>query len=72
MDNKKTLFWEKGFEILQNIQDRMTMDKSMKRATDRITFNTVDEAPEETRKRKCNVEDTTEYDDITNFCEDNG
>ena len=26
-DNKKTRFWAKGFEILQNIQDRVALEK---------------------------------------------
>ena len=39
-DKNNTSFWKQGFEILQNIEDRMTMDKSSKRATDRVTTNT--------------------------------
>ncbi len=26
-NNKETVFWKKGFEILQNIQDRSTLEK---------------------------------------------
>ncbi len=32
----KTRFWDKGFDILQNIDDRLTMQKHGKRPTDEI------------------------------------
>jgi len=69
-NNEPTLFWKYGFTILQNIQDRMTMDKSVTRAIDRIPRNTVDKTPEETKKCSCNTKDTTDYNDITDFCQD--
>jgi hypothetical protein len=47
--NKKenTLFWKKGFEILQNIQDRDTLQKHVRCARDPICMVTVDEKPDE-------------------------
>ena len=39
-DKNNTSFWKQGFEILQNIEDRIIIDKSSKRATDRVTNNT--------------------------------
>jgi hypothetical protein len=32
----RTRFWDKGFDILQNIDDRLTMQKHGKRPTDEI------------------------------------
>jgi hypothetical protein len=47
--NKKenTIFWKKGFEILQNIQDRDTLQKHVRRARDPICMVTVSEKPDE-------------------------
>ena len=40
--------WKKGFEILQNIQDRSTLEKHVKRARDPISTTTKNEKPNET------------------------
>ena len=32
INKEDTVFWKKGFEILQNIQDRSTLEKHVKRA----------------------------------------
>ena len=40
-----TVFWKKGFEILQNIQDRSTLEKHVKRARDPISITTKNEKP---------------------------
>ncbi len=45
---KKTVFWKKGFEILQNLQDRSTLEKHVKRARDPISTTTKNEKPNET------------------------
>jgi hypothetical protein len=42
-DSKPTKFWEKGFEILQNINDSFTFEKEMKRAKDPIFLATDNE-----------------------------
>jgi hypothetical protein len=48
INNKNTVFWKKGFEILQNIQDRSTLEKHVKRARDPISTTTKNEKPNET------------------------
>ena len=30
LEHVKTIFWHKGFDILQNINDRMTLEKELK------------------------------------------
>ena len=65
-----TTFWPKGFEILQNIQDRMTLDKKMTRARDPILKEgkppQVDETDSSSKKRK----DDDSAIDISEFCKD--
>ena len=50
--NKKenTLFWKKGFDILQNIQDRDTLQKHVRHARDPISMVTVNEKSDEKKK----------------------
>ena len=48
--NEETIFWKKGFEILQNIQDRDTLQKHVRRARDPICMVTVNEKPDEKNK----------------------
>ncbi len=52
--NKKenTLFWKKGFEILQNIQDRDTLQKHVRCARDSICMVTVNKKPDEKKTLK--------------------
>ncbi len=40
INKEDTVFWKKGFEILQNIQDRSTLEKHVKRARDPIFITT--------------------------------
>ena len=47
MNKEDTVFWKKGFEILQNIQDRSTLEKHVKRARDPISITTKNEKPNE-------------------------
>ena len=42
---KKLYSGKKGFEILQNIQDRSTLEKHVKRARDPISMTTRNEKP---------------------------
>jgi hypothetical protein len=49
-NNEETVFWKKGFEILQNIKDRSTLEKHVKRAKDSISMTTKNEKPSETNK----------------------
>ena len=43
INKEDTVFWKKGFEILQNIQDRSTLEKHVKRARDPISTTTKNE-----------------------------
>jgi hypothetical protein len=47
-NKEETVFWKKGFEIFQNIQDRSTLEKHIKRARDLISITTKNEKPNKT------------------------
>jgi hypothetical protein len=47
-NNEETVFWKKGFKILQNIQDRSTLEKHVKCARDPISMTTKNEKPNKT------------------------
>jgi hypothetical protein len=47
LNKETTKFWEKGFNILQNIEDRSTLQKHLKRARDPIAMSTVKTKPKE-------------------------
>jgi hypothetical protein len=49
---KYTKFWEKGFEIIQNIEDRATLQKHVKRARDPISIATINKKPDRPTKTK--------------------
>ena len=64
-----TEFWPKGFEILQNIQDRMTLDKKIKRARDPTTKITTCEQPDDSDKKNSKSNASNEQvPDILQFC----
>jgi hypothetical protein len=46
------VFWKKGFEILQNIQDRSTLEKHVKRAQDPMSITTKNKKPFETNSKQ--------------------
>ncbi len=48
INKEETVFWKKGFEILQNIQDRSTSEKHVNCARDPISITTKNEKPNET------------------------
>ncbi len=50
-NKEDTKFWKKGFEILQNIQDRLTLQKHLKCPRDPIFMTTVNEKPNEEKKK---------------------
>jgi hypothetical protein len=52
INKEDTVFWKKGFEILQNIQDRSTLEKHVKRARDPISITTKNEKPNKTHSRQ--------------------
>ena len=66
--DEPTIFWKKGFQILQNIQDRMTLDQNMKRAKDFITNHTTCQAPDEAPSKDPNTRDDNVVEDILKFC----
>ena len=55
LKQKHTKFWENGFEILQNIEDRATLQKHVTRARDPITMVTINTKPDEATKKKKNA-----------------
>jgi hypothetical protein len=61
---KDTKFGKKGFEILQNIQDRLTLQKHLKRPRDPIFMTTVNEKPNEEKKTKSQSPDENKVMDI--------
>jgi len=64
-----TEFWPKGFEILQNMQDRMTLEKKMKRARDPTTKITTCEQPDDSDKKNSKSNTRNEQvPDILQFC----
>jgi hypothetical protein len=67
-ETAKLTFWERGFTILQNIQDRMTLEKKMKRVADPIAAKTRCEEPDDTDKRQKQNDDAL---DILDFCKGN-
>jgi hypothetical protein len=46
--HEKTIFWNKGFDILQNINDRMTLEKELKQAKNPIFLITKSKKPDDT------------------------
>jgi hypothetical protein len=52
INKEDTLFWKKGFEILQNIHDRSLLEKHVKCARDPISITTKNEKPNETNSRQ--------------------
>ncbi len=63
-NNKDTKIWNKGFEILQNIQDRLTLQKYLKRPRDPTFMTTVNGKPDETKTKQSNSIDKNKVMDI--------
>ena len=68
----KGKFWKKGFDILQNMQNRNTMEKKLsKRARDKVTVDTVCQAPDLNPGSSNSENPENEHDnvvDILKFC----
>ena len=61
-------FWPKGFEILQNFQDRFTLEKKLKRARDPILLQTKLQQPDATdAKNSKNADEELLVPDITDL-----
>ena len=56
--------WEKGFEILQNIEDRTTLQKHVIRARDPITMITINTKPDDTKKNTKQMQSIDQLVDI--------
>ncbi len=52
INKEDTVFWKKGFEILQNIQDRSTLEKHVKPARDTISITTKNKKPNKTNSNQ--------------------
>ena len=69
--NKPTAFWNKGFDILQNMQDRRTLDKNVKKASDNITNETENRTPDDSAQSEYNTgifnTETDDMDDILKY-----
>ena len=63
LKQKHTKFWENGFELLQNIEDRATLQKHVTRARDPITMVTINTKPDEATKKK-QIHDVDQVADI--------
>ena len=62
LKGEDTKFWEKGFHILQNINDRTSLDKEIKRARDPINMKTHHEEIYSNKKRPKTINETVEND----------
>ena len=68
-EKNKFSFWEKGFEILQNIQDRFTLERKLKRARDPINLQTTCRQREGSKDmQQCDQNNGPEIPDISQFC----
>jgi hypothetical protein len=61
---KYTKFWEKGFEILQNIEDRATLQKHVKHARDPISMATINKKPDKANKIQTDFSNIDQVADI--------
>jgi hypothetical protein len=52
INKEDTVFWKKGFEILQNIQDRSTLEKHVKHTRDPISITTKNKKPNKTNSKQ--------------------
>ena len=64
LKRKQTKFWEKGFEILQNIEDRATLQKHVIHARDPITMVTINTKPDEAKKNIKQMQSVDQLADI--------
>jgi hypothetical protein len=61
---KYTKFWEKGFEVLQNMEDRATLQKHFKHARDPISMATINKKSDEANKNQIDFSDIDQVADI--------
>ena len=63
----KERFWGKGFNILQNIQDRTNLEGQLKRARDQVTTHKECLEPDKTGGKR-SMSDQNQLPDIFEFC----
>jgi len=61
---QRTKFWTKGFDILQNIEDRMSQQQHVKRARDPISIATINKKPLDSNKTHNDKKNTDQVEDI--------
>ena len=61
---KKKQIWEKGFEILKNIEDRTTLQKQLIRVRDPITMITINTKPDDMKKNTKQIQNVDQLADI--------
>jgi hypothetical protein len=61
---RNTKFRVKGFEILQNIEDRATLQKHVKHARDPISMATINKEPDKANKNHTDFSDIDQVVDI--------
>ncbi len=64
LKQKNTKLWENGFEPLQNIEDRATLQKHVTRARDPITMVTINTNQDEATKKTKQIPDVDQVVDI--------
>ena len=68
-DKKEIRFWPKGFELLQNIQARVELENSLRRAHNELprgtNYRDLDNAD---RCKYANDDDIDKSPDLTSFC----
>jgi hypothetical protein len=60
----KKKIWEKGFEILKNIEDRTTLQKQLIRVRDPITMITINTKPDDMKKNTKQIQNVDQLADI--------
>ena len=64
--NKTKTSWYKGFEILQNMQDRMALENSLRRARSKLTIAINYWEPDDTKRQPSDL--AKQVPDISEFC----
>ena len=64
--NEPTKFWYKGFEILQNMQDRMALENNLRRTRSKMTIATNCREPDDTKLQSSDL--ANQVPDISEFC----
>jgi len=63
-----SLFWAKGFEILENIEERMTVSRNNRRTIDKLTYTTNCDQEKDDSKQDKDFGEDDDVPDISFFC----